>query len=75
MEIVSFMFTKHNLELMNELLSYIAEKGHSRILEQLQFNIKYNIFGGYYNLFIKCPSSWDAHYIEQLEKEWRIQHD
>lgn len=70
-QVISKLFNKYNYSIMHDLLSYITANTSTKILQETDFIIKYNPFGGYYNLLIKCCSIINTKAIEKIIKVYR----
>ncbi len=69
--IIKLTFTKINLLKMNDLLEFIADYSAEKYISKSSYNIVYNMYGGYYNLYIRTEdiASYEDH--EFLIKLWR----
>lgn len=70
-KILRFTVTR-NINIIDEILTYITAHGRTKVLERINVHIQYSFFGGWYQCEFKCQSNRDALHIKQLIKEYQF---
>lgn len=64
--VICSTFRTTQVTIMNDILKLLSGELSTKVIQRTEFIIKFNPYGGYYNLFIHAWSTKDAQMIRRI---------